>query len=152
MRFAIENRRWAMLAAGVLAFFLGMPEILQAQEVALGTAVTTSPAQLANGDEPSGSSEGPESTDQGRRRGWGGYYYYPCYYYRHVHYVSYPVVHPVVTYPVVTYPVVTYPVATVPTVIVPTYGPQGALSNGTGGSGNAEGSALEQVANGPKNR
>jgi hypothetical protein len=150
MRFAIENRRWVMLAAGVLAFFLGMPEILQAQEVALGTAATTSPAQLASGDEPSGSSEGPESTDQGRRRGWGGFYYYPCYYYRHVHY--YPVVsYPVVTYPVVTYPVVTYPVATVP-VIVPTFGPQGALSNGTSGSGDAEGAASQQAADGPKNR
>ena len=136
MRFAIENRRWVMLAGGVLAFVLGMPEILRAQEATLGTAAATSSAQVANGDEQTGSSEDQGSTEENGWRRRCRYYYYPCYhyYYRPVYY------YPVVRYPVVTYPVVAYPVATYPTVTIPTYGPYGVFFNGKSGSGDADNS------------
>ncbi len=146
MRFAIENRRCVMLAAGVLAFVLGMPEILHAQEATLGTAAATSSAQVANSDEQAGSPEDQGSTEENRRRGWGGYYY--CY-----HYCYQPVYYyPVVSYPVVTYPVVTYPVVTYPTVTIPTYGPYGVFFNGKSGSSDADGAASDKVANGLESR
>jgi len=146
MRFAIESRRWVMLAGGLLAFVLGMPEILQGQEPALGTAPATSSAQVANGDEQTGSSEDRGNTEENRWRRWCGYYY-PC-----CHHYYQPVYYPVVSYRVIAYPVVTYPVATYPTVTIPTYGPYGVWFNSKSGSSDAESGASDQVANGLKSR
>jgi hypothetical protein len=137
MRFVDENRRGVILVSGVLAFVLGMPEILRAGERSLAPAT---PSQVTNVVEPSGSSEDDASAEQGRRRGWCSYYYPRRYYY----------FQPVYYYPVVVGPVVTYPVATAPTVAMPAYRPSGMIVDGQSSSNGSDRTILERGADGLK--